>query len=106
MPPRRSAPPRASAATPTASTCGRDRRTRSPASCPRARSSSACRCGADSGGRRGREELQPALPAVGGADRVAHRLPALAVAVEMAVLELDAGPLPALRDEAHLELAA
>src|SRR5262249_53403026 len=51
------------------------------------------------------ESLQPEIPAVGGSDCGAHLLPARAVAVEVAALELDAGPVGALGDETHLYLA-
>src|SRR5690349_14343127 len=46
------------------------------------------------------------VPAVGRADGVAHALPTVAVAVEVAVLELDEGSLRRLRGEPDLHLAA
>jgi hypothetical protein len=52
-----------------------------------------------------REPLQQRVPAVRRADRVAHLLPAVTVAVEVAVLQLDARPARALGDEADLDLA-
>src|SRR4029077_21079245 len=51
------------------------------------------------------EALQATLPAAGRADRAAHVLPALAVAVEAPVLELDPRALGPLGDEPHLDLA-
>src|SRR5262249_8720688 len=51
------------------------------------------------------ERAQAVLPAALRPDGVPHPLPALAVSVEVAVLELDAGPLRRLRDEAELDLA-
>ena len=48
---------------------------------------------------------QAAAPAVVGPDRVAHLLPALAMAVEVPVLELHARAVGRLGDEAHLDLA-
>src|SRR4051794_9550896 len=45
-------------------------------------------------------------PALRGGDAVTGAFPALAVAVEMAVLELHAGALLVLRGEPHLDLAA
>src|SRR5262249_20585084 len=44
-------------------------------------------------------------PAALGADSVAFSLPGLAVAVEVAVLELDSSPFRRLGDKAHLDLA-
>src|SRR5436190_18264840 len=44
-------------------------------------------------------------PAVAAGNAVADALPALAVAVEVAVLEFDAGALGRLGDEAHLPFA-
>src|ERR671918_322063 len=49
--------------------------------------------------------LQVKRPAALGGNRLALALPALAVAVEVAVLELDPGPLRPVGDEAHLDLA-
>src|SRR2546423_15327735 len=51
------------------------------------------------------EQPQPTGPAARRADGVADLLPALAVAVEVAVLELDARAIGRLADEAHLDLA-
>src|SRR2546423_9007072 len=51
------------------------------------------------------EQPQPTGPAAGRADGVADLLPALAVPIEVAVLELDARAIGALADEAHLDLA-
>ena len=48
------------------------------------------------------EALQAVAPAVGGTNGVADRLPAVAVAVEVAVLELDPRAGRALGDETHL----
>src|SRR4051794_3803456 len=50
--------------------------------------------------------LEVERPPVGSRYAVAHPLPALAVAVEVAVLELDARAVGGLRDEAHFDLAA
>src|SRR6185436_4120913 len=49
-------------------------------------------------------EVEP--PAIGGGNAVAGGFPALAVTVEMTVLQLDAGALVVLGDEPHLDLAA
>src|SRR5438094_3511855 len=51
------------------------------------------------------EEPQAAGPAAGRPDGVAHLLPALAVAIEVPVLELDARAVGRLADEAQLDLA-
>src|SRR5207237_2629115 len=51
------------------------------------------------------EALEADLPTLGRADCVAHLLPALAVAVEVAVLELDARSARDFGHEAHLDLA-
>src|SRR5207249_7748136 len=50
------------------------------------------------------EPLQVQRPTSVGAHRVALALPALAVPIELAVLQLDPRPLGALGDEAHLDL--
>ena len=50
-----------------------------------------------------RERLQ--VPALGGADGVAHPLPPVAVAVEMPVFELHERPARTLGGEPHLDLA-
>ena len=47
------------------------------------------------------EALQVQRPAVAGGDAVAQALPAVAVAVEVAMLELDAGAVGAFGDRAH-----
>lgn len=52
-----------------------------------------------------REVAAEGGPAPGGADGVAHALPTVAVAIEVAMFELDPGPGPALGLEAHLDLA-
>src|SRR5947208_12817680 len=51
------------------------------------------------------ESLQVERPAAVAADGFARALPAFAVAVEIAVLELHPGSLRALGDETHLDLA-
>src|SRR5580693_178373 len=51
-----------------------------------------------------RERTQPDLPAPVRADRVAHRLPAVAVAVDVTVLELDPRTRRAVGDEPDLYL--
>src|SRR3954452_22079575 len=52
-----------------------------------------------------REALQVERPTVVAADALAQSLPALAVAIQMAMLELDPGALGRFGDESHLDLA-
>src|SRR5438477_1035852 len=51
------------------------------------------------------DRAQAGSPATRRADRVTHPLPALAVALQVTVLELDAGAIRSLRQEAHFDLA-
>src|SRR5437588_8587101 len=50
------------------------------------------------------EALQVERPTVAASDAFGHALPAVAVAVEVAVLELDSRSIGRLRDEADLDL--
>ena len=52
-----------------------------------------------------RESLQVKRPPLGATDRGAHAFPALAMTIEVSVLELDARPLRSLGDEPDLDLA-